>query len=191
VSSKKDRPRRARKPMPPGREALPRRADAVAARRAARPQVALAEPTAGRAIVTASWGGTAALAVTACAAAAAPHPFETPALIVALVLFFAGIVAFFWAYAIAVGRSRLDAVGLPGVFGLSGSAPTSVRVRLLGSVAAQLAVAVATASIRLYSSLSFGLLAVMWGLGLTGLWGARYGAFPPRPPETERRRRPR
>jgi len=177
--------------MPPGREALPRRADTAVARRAARPDVTLAEPTTGRAIVNASWAGTAALAVTAGAAAAAPHPFDTPALIVALVLFFAGIGAFFWAYVIAIGRSREDAIGLAGVFGLSGSAPTAVRVRLLGSVGAQLAIAVATASVRLYSSLSFGLLAVMWGLGLTGLWGARHGAFPPRAPEPQRRRRSR
>jgi len=191
VTEKKGRPQRARKPMPPGREALPRRADVASARRAARPGVTLAEPTAGRAIVTASWAGTAALAVTACAADAVPHPFETPALIVALALFFAGIVVFFWAYLIAIGRSREHAIGLAGVFGLSGSAPPAVRVRLLGSVAAQLAVAIATASVRLYSSLSFGLLAVMWGLGLTGLWGARHGAFPPRPADTERRRRPR
>jgi len=191
MTDKKGRQKRVRKPMPPGREALPRRADAATARRAERPDVVLADPTTGRGIVQAAWGGTAALAVTAIAAAAAPHPFETPALVVALVLFFAGMAVFFWAYVIAIGRSREHEMGLAGVFGLSGSAPSEVRVRLLGSVAAQLAIAIVTASVRLYSSLSFGLLAVMWGLGLTGLWGARYGAFPPRKPTPERKRRGR
>ena len=57
-----------------------------------------------------------------------------------------------------------------------------MRVRLFGALGAQVVVAVATAAARPYSSLSFGILAVMWGLGMIGLWGARYGAFQPRQP---------
>ena len=171
------KPKRPRKPMPPGREARPPRPD-----RAPRPVVAMAEPSAGRGIVVASWVGTGLLTVTAVAGAIAPHTLGVPALVVALLMFFGGIGAFAWAYLIAIGRSRESEISLGGVFGLAGSAPSSVRVRLFGSLGAQVAVALATAASRPYSSLSFGVLAVMWGLGMIGLWGARYGAFPPRQP---------
>jgi hypothetical protein len=41
-------------------------------------------------------------------------------------------------------------------------------------------IAFTAAGIRPYSSLAFSILAPMWGLGLSGLWGARYGTFGPR-----------
>ena len=56
-----------------------------------------------------------------------------------------------------------------------------VQFRLLGSLAVQVVVAVVTASIRLYSPLAFGFLVPVYGLGMCGLWGARYGTFDPRP----------
>ena len=56
-----------------------------------------------------------------------------------------------------------------------------VQVRMLVPLAIQVVVALLTASIRLYTPLAFGILVPMWGLGLAGLWGARYGTFPPRP----------
>ncbi len=170
-----------RKPMPPGREARPPRAP--------RPDVVMADASAGGRIITASLGGTALLVVTSVPAAIAPHPFEVAALVVAVALFVGGLVAFAAAYLIAIGRSRTDAVSLIGVFGLVDSAPRAVQVRLLGSFLAEVAIALATAGTRLYSSLSFGILAVMWGLGTMGLWGARHGAFPPRPPDAPKRRR--
>jgi hypothetical protein len=175
--------KRARMPMPPGREARPPRD------RASRPDVALASPTAGRGIVLASWIATALLTVTAAAGDVAPHTLGIAALAVALVMFFGGIGAFCWAYLIAVGRSRECEIGLSGVFGLSGSAPAAVRIRLFGSLATEAVVAVVTAAIRPYSILSFGILGVMWGLGLVGLWGAKYGAFQPRQPSAPGRRR--
>ncbi len=177
------RAKRPRKPMPPGREARPR------PERAPRPEVTLAEASAGRGIVLASWIATALLAVTAVAADAAPRTLEVPALVVALAMFFGGIAAFVWAYLIAMGRSREAEITLIGVFGLAGSAPGAIRVRLFGALGAQVIVAVSTAAVRPYSSLSFGVLAVMWGLGLVGLWGATYGAFPPRQPRPPTRRR--
>ena len=134
----------------------------------------------------ASWVGTAVLAVTAIAADIAPHPLEIPALVVALALFFGGIVAFMSAYVIAIGRSREHDISLLGVYGLSGSTPVPVKANLFGSLAVEALVAVVTASTRLYSTLSFGILGLLWGLGLAGLWGARYGAFPPRPPDRRR-----
>ena len=178
-------PKKAKKPkppMPPGREARAPRPVG----RLAPPPVTLADPATGRRIVVASWVGTAVLAVTAIAADIAPHPLEVPALVVALALFFGGIVAFMSAYAIAIGRSREDDISLLGVYGLSGSTPVPVKANLFGSLAVEALVAVVTASTRLYSTLSFGILSLLWGLGLAGLWGARYGAFPPRPPERRR-----
>jgi len=149
----------------------------------------MADPAIGRGIVLASLAGTVALLVTAVAADLAPHPFDVPALVVALLMFVGGTVAFVWAYVVAIGRSRTDEVTLLGVFGLVDSTPGPVKLRLFGSLAAEVVTALATASVRLYSTLSFGVLAVMWGLGLAGAWGARYGAFPPRRPEPPRRRR--
>jgi hypothetical protein len=141
-------------------------------------------------MVLASWIGTGLLTLTAVAAAIAPHTLAVPALVVALLMFFGGMGAFAWAYLIAVGRSRESEISLSGVFALAGSAPSSVRVQLFGSFGAQVVVAVATAAARPYSTLSFGILAVMWGLGLIGLWGAKYGAFPPRQPAPAAKDRP-
>jgi hypothetical protein len=43
-----------------------------------------------------------------------------------------------------------------------------------------------TSAVRPFSSLAFGVLVPVSGLGLMGLWGARYGTFPPRGgPESE------
>ncbi len=178
-------PKKAKKPkppMPPGREARAPRPVG----RPAPPPVTLADPSTGRRIVVASWIGTAVLAVTAIAADIAPHSLEIPALVVALALFFGGIVAFMFAYAVAIGRSRDDEISLAGVYGLSGSTPGPVKANLFGSLAVEALVAVVTASTRLYSTLSFGILGLLWGLGLAGLWGARHGAFPPRSPDRRR-----
>jgi len=158
-------------PTPRGREA-PSRGPA--------PAVRLADPSTGRAIVVASFVGTALLAVTTLLAVVAPHVLDLPALVVALAMFFAGMAAFAWAYVVAIGRSRESELSLAGVFGLAGSTPSPVRIRLLGSLAVEVAVALGGAAIRPSTSLSFGILAPMWGLGTVGLWGARHGAFPPR-----------
>jgi hypothetical protein len=156
------------------------------------------DASAGR-IVRASWVGSALFTVTAILAAVAPDPFAPLAVGVALLLFAAGVVAFVWAYAVAVGRSRTDLIGMGGLFFLAGSAPRSVQRSLVGSLVLETVVAVGTASVWLLASghfakstvnpLAFGVLAPMYGLGLTGLWGARFGTFPPRPPDPGRRTR--
>ena len=48
---------------------------------------------------------------------------------------------------------------------------------MLGSLAAQVAIGVGTAAARPFTSLAFGVLAPLYGLALTGLWGARHGRF--------------
>ena len=134
----------------------------------------------GVGIIKASWAGTAVFTIVAVIATIDPDTLGVPAVIVSLVLFTAGTVAMFWAFLIAVQRSRTDAIGMGGLYFGAGSAPKSVQRNLMGSLAAQIVVAVATASIRVFTSLAFGILVPVWGLGLAGLWCARHGEFAPR-----------
>jgi hypothetical protein len=65
-------------------------------------------------------------------------------------------------------------------------APKSVARIMNALLAVQVVVSIATASIRSStngepgSTLAYGILVPMLGLGLNGLWGAFYGAFRPR-----------
>jgi len=135
---------------------------------------------AGRAIITASYAGTGVYVVAAVVATIVPDGFGPALAAVSLMLFAAGMVVFLWSYAVAVGRSRVDAIGIGGLYFLSGSAPRSVRVRLLGALAIEVVVAIASASVRPFTALAFGVLVPVFGLGLAGLWGARHGVFDPR-----------
>ena len=129
-------------------------------------------------IVRANAGGTAVFALTA-VAAVATKAATVPAAAVALGLFAAGIGIFFWAYAIAVNRSRTDAIGIGGLFFLAGeeTAPKGIKRAFLGLLAVQAVVGLGTAAARPFTSLAFGVLTPLFGLALTGLWGARHGRF--------------
>lgn len=137
-------------------------------------------PHPGAGIIAASWVGTGIFAAVATVATLLPDEAARPAAYVDIALFAVGVVAFLWAYGIAVARSRSDAIGIGGLFFLAGSAPRDVRVRLLTALAVQTAIAIVSASIRPYTAVAFGILVPLFGLGLTGLWGARHGTFPPR-----------
>jgi hypothetical protein len=139
----------------------------------------------GQTIVRASWVGTAALALTSIPAAVFKR-WPGPAVAVDLLLFAGGAGLFLWAYGIAIGRSRENEIGIGGLYFLQGTAPKDVRNLLLGSLAAQTAIAFATAAARPFTALAFGILAPVWGLALCGLWGARYGTFGPRVPAERR-----
>ena len=102
------------------------------------------------------------------------------AIAVSVVLFAAGAAAMLVALVRAAGRSRAEDVTVPGVFFLTDSAPRPVRLHLLASLAVQVVVSFVTAGVRPFTSLAFGILAPVYGLGLTGLWGARHGRFGPR-----------
>ena len=139
----------------------------------------------GRPIVAASWVGTALFASTATAAAVTTNtPARLLAAAVALVLFTAGIGAFGWAFATAVGRSRTVAIGIGGLFFLAGdgTAPGGTKRALLLSLAIQTATALVTAAVRPFTSLAFGVLVPLYGLAVAGLYGARHGHFGPRAP---------
>ncbi len=131
-------------------------------------------------IIKASWIGTALFTVTAIAAAIDPDLFAGVALAVSLVLFLVGCVIFFAAFLYAVGRSREVEIGIGGLYFLAGTAPRPVQLHLLGSLGTEVVVAFATASARPFTSLAFGMLVPVYGLGLCGLWGARHGTFAPR-----------
>jgi len=133
----------------------------------------------GRRIITFSWQATAVFAVTATLGAISPSWFQVPALTVALALFAIGMVAFMVAYVGAIGRSRYEVLSVVGVYFMSGGvAPTDVRRSLFAALGVQTVVAVATASVRPYTPLAFGVLVPLFGLAMCGLWSARCGEFP-------------
>jgi hypothetical protein len=127
-------------------------------------------------IVRLSWAGTAAFTVTS-AAAVAIEGARPVAVAVALLLFGAGTVTFLIALTRAAGRSRTEVLTVPEIFFLQGIAPPAIRRDLLASWATQIVVAFAAAFARPFTSLAFGVLAPMFGIGLAGLWGATKGAF--------------
>jgi hypothetical protein len=134
----------------------------------------------GDGIVSAAFGGTGAFVGISTLATLAPDRLGLAAAVVSCALFAAGVASFLWAYALGVSRSRDEAVTLPGLFFLSGSAPKQVAFRLRLALTLQVVVAIATASIRPYTELAFGILVPVFGLGLMALWGARHGTFAPR-----------
>ena len=151
-------------------------------------QLAQGPAAGGTGIIRASWVGTALLTITAVPTAIAPGAFVALWVGVTMVLFFAGIGIFAWAYAVAVNRSRRDEIGLTGLFFLSGTAPKSVQRSMLGSFGVEVAVGVATAAVHVYTPLAFGVLAPMYGLALCGLWAAKWGTFPLRVDEPRRKK---
>lgn len=136
---------------------------------------------AGASIVRLSWMSTAVFTAAATIATAFPDQIARPVAVFDCVLFVAGLIAFGVAFARAVERSRTERIEIAALFFLvSGTAPSAVRRNLLGSFAVQIVVAIVTSSIRLYTSVAFGILVPMLGLGLAGVWGATYGRFPRR-----------
>jgi hypothetical protein len=147
----------------------------------------------GSGIIRAALWGTAVFTVTAAVAAAVPDTFGGPALVLDVALFAAGCVLFALAFLRAADRSRTDAIGIGGLFFLAGDvAPPAVRYRLVGALAVQAVVGLATAGVRPYTNLAAGTLVPVFGLGLCGLWAARHGRFGPRssPPASPKGTRP-
>ena len=141
------------------------------------------EPSSPRAIVTWSWGVTAGFAVVTIPPALGASALEGVAIAVSLAMFAASLAVWAYAFALAVVRSsRGDDITVPALFFLSsGSAPVAVRRQLLGSLALSIVVAIATVRANPFSA-----LVPMLTLGLTGLWAARHGTFPPRPTSSRR-----
>ncbi len=137
-----------------------------------------ADDGAGEGLVRLAVWATVAFTVVSLAAAVAPDPLEFVSVPLDLVLFAVGCGAFLWAYAIAIGRSRYEALTMGGVFFLGdGVAPPRVARTLRAVLAVQVVVAVAVASVRPFTALAFAVLVPMLGLGLMPLWAARHGRF--------------
>lgn len=139
----------------------------------------------GRGIVVSGWIANALFAVTAVPAAiTSEDALVAVAIGTALLFFFVAIGAFVYAFAVAVARSaRGDNVAVANLFFLQGSAPRPVQRSFLALFVVCLLIAVGTAAWE-----PFGVLVPMLPIGLAGVWAARYGTFPPRPPATPRRR---
>jgi hypothetical protein len=133
----------------------------------------------GRSVVRAGWIANALFAITAVPAAiSGDDPFVAVAIVVALVLFFAAIGAFAYAFAVAVARStRGDNVVVANLFFLQGSAPRPVQREFLWMFLVCVAITAGTVVWE-----PFGVLVPMLPVGLAGVWAARHGTFPPRPP---------
>jgi hypothetical protein len=136
--------------------------------------------TEGTAIVNLSWAGTGVYAALAIAGTIAPDWFSVPTAVVSVGLFFVGCIVFLWAYGVAVSRSRTDLIGIGGLYFLTGTAPKHIRFRLRISFAVEIVAAIVSASIRPFTPMAYGFLVPVFGLGMMGLWGARYGTFFPR-----------
>jgi hypothetical protein len=136
----------------------------------------VSEPYAGRRIVVASWISVVLFAGAAVPAAAGVSAFEPVGLGTAVTLFLIGIGVWLWAFLAALVRSANgDDIVVASLFLVQGVAPRTVRFQLYAALTLSVALAAATGA-----SDAFGILVPMLPIGLIGLWGARYGVFPPR-----------
>lgn len=136
----------------------------------------------GDVIVRVDVWATAAFALVAALTAAFPDALVPVFVPLSLLLFLGGCVAFMWAFARGVARSRFEAITMGGLFFLTEDvAPARIRRALRSTFGVQVVVAVAAALVRPFTPLAFGTLVPLLGLGLIALWAARHGEFPPKP----------
>lgn len=146
----------------------------------------------GRSIVVVDAAMTAVFVVTAVIAAVVfDQPWKSIAVATCLACFSVGIVAFLWGYWSAVQRSREDDISVAALYFLvDNCAPARVARGMNALLACQVVCGVATAIARSQtdgdpgSTLAFGILVPMLGLGLNGLWAAHHGSFRPRDHES-------
>lgn len=118
--------------------------------------------------------------------------WKVQGVVIDLVLFAIGVAAFLWGYWAAVQRSREVEMSVAELYFLMGPAiPQRVKRALLACLFVQVVAALVTAIARpstpvdgggstAGSTLAFGVLVPVLGLGLNGLWSARRGEFPAR-----------
>lgn len=122
--------------------------------------------------------------ITVLAAVVFNSPLRRLVAIVDLLLFAIGVATFIWGYFSAVQRSRSDEISVAGLFLLiDGVASKSVMRVMNSALAIQVTVGLGGAIIRRStdgvagSTLAFGVLVPLLGLGLNGLWASKYGSF--------------
>ena len=140
----------------------------------------------GHLLVRTSWAGTATFAVATTAAVFVEGSPRTVTAAIDVALFAVGCGAFLWAFYLGVLRSRQESIGVVGLYFLTGCSPPVVRRSLLAALTTQALVGLTSASLRPFTSLAFGVLVPVFGLGLCGLWAARHGEFPARPDRGQR-----
>ncbi|HRE02933.1 MAG TPA: hypothetical protein PLV68_16655, partial [Ilumatobacteraceae bacterium] len=144
----------------------------------------------GEPIVRLDLIGTGIFTATAVVAAIVFTPvFRVIGVVVALTLFAIGVVTFLWSYWTAVQRSRTENISVTQLYFLAGgTTPTPVKRTMNLLLAGQCVVGLVTAIARsdtdgrYGSTLAFGILVPVFGLGLNGLWCAQFGNFAPRQP---------
>ena len=104
--------------------------------------------------------------------------------VVDLTLFAIGVATFIWGYFSAVQRSRTDEISVAGLFLLIDKvAPKTIMKMMNSALALQAIIGLSGAIIRGStngkpgSTLAFGVLVPLLGLGLNGLWASKYGIF--------------
>ncbi len=133
-------------------------------------------PTPARSrIVTVTVAVTAVFVLVDLVGLVAAGPWRLGLIAMSLAMLVVGCGVFLWGFAVAVGRSRTESLALGQIFGLAGNVPSDVRIALFGSIAVEAIVAIVGAAVAPYTSMAFGVLAPMFAIGMTGLWGARYG----------------
>lgn len=112
--------------------------------------------------------------------------FRTLGVVVALALFTVGVASFIWGYFTAVQQSRYSQISVASLFLLTGEvANRKVRWLMNGCLVVQGSCGLLTALARTStdgrpgSTLAFGVLVPLFGVGLNGLWASRYGSFSP------------
>jgi hypothetical protein len=135
-------------------------------------------PVEGRRIIQVDLAGTVLFTVITVVEVIVMDWTRSVAVAVDLGLFAIGCATFLGAYAIALGRSRTEEIGVTSLYFLTNKvAPKSVVLRLWAALGVQCVVAVAAASVRPFTTAAFSVLVPMFGLGLNGLWAARHGRF--------------
>lgn len=147
------------------------------------------DESAGRWIVQLNLVLTVAFVVVAIVAATVfEQPWKAVSVGVDIACFAVGVIAFLWGYFSAVQRSRTDDISVAALYFLVDKVAPSRITRMMNVLlAVQVIGGLATALARPStdgkpgSTLAFGILVPMLGLGLNGLWGAHHGQFRPRP----------
>ena len=131
----------------------------------------------GPAIVRASALGTFVFGCASVVAVSDDGVFRVMAVAIDLGLFALGCIAFLWAFAVALDRSRNERIGIGGLYFLTGCAPATVRRRMMSLLGLQVMIAVAAALWAPYTAVAASVLVPVYGIGLAGLWGAHHGRF--------------
>lgn len=106
-----------------------------------------------------------------------PDPVRNAVAVGCSIVFVAGAALFSWAFLIAAGRSRDEELTVAGAFFLAGSVGAPDRRWAFGALAAQTVIGVAGAAADPYTTMAFGVLVPMFGLGVIAFLGSAHGAF--------------